>query len=109
MKKSFFIAGVLYAGISYGAPFLVSEPYKTTDAQPDSFVVTLDNGQPVTVPAIKDTSGQAYLKHDLRGLVGFHTIKVRAKNVWGESADSDPFTFAAGVPAKPANLGLTAQ
>jgi len=91
------------------APFVVSAPYPSSSPQPTEFVITV-SGQstPVIVPATSTAQG-AILKWDVAGVSGSTTITAKARNAWGESAASGPFTFTAGTPAAPSGIGLSAQ
>lgn len=92
------------------APFLVSDPYPATGPQPDQFLVTVGTAAPVTVPATKNADGTAYLKWDVGSIgTGPKTVTAKAKNAWGESAASAPFSFTAGAPGAAAGLRLVAQ
>lgn len=62
----------------------------------------------VVVPATKTDQG-AILKWDIANIAGTKTITAVARNSWGESEASIPFTFTAGAPATPSGLTLSAQ
>ena len=91
----------------YAAPFVVSDPYPSSGPQPAEFVITV-SGQsaPVIVPATSTALG-TILKWDVAGIAGSKTITAKARNAWGESAASGPFTFTAGTPAAPSGIGLS--
>lgn len=91
----------------YAAPFVVSDPYPSSGPQPTEFVITV-SGQsaPVIVPATSTAQG-VMLKWDVAGISGSKTITAKARNAWGESAASGPFTFTAGTPAAPSGIGLS--
>ncbi len=92
------------------APFLVCDPYPATDPQPSSFLVTVGTAAPVEVPATKNPDGSVILKWDLATVgTGAKVVKARAKSVWGESVDTAPFSFTAGMPIPPGNIGLSAK
>ena len=93
----------------YAAPFVVSDPYPTSGPQPTEFVISV-SGQsaPVIVPATSTAQG-VMLKWDVAGISGSKTITAKARNAWGESAATPPFTFTAGTPATPSGIGLSAQ
>lgn len=98
-----------FASTSFASPFIVSDPYPLSGAQPTEFVITIaGNADPIVIPATKTDSG-AILKWDVAGISGANTITAKARNAWGESADSLPFSFTAGNPATPSGLGLSAQ
>ncbi len=93
----------------YAAPFVVSDPYPPDSAQPTEFVISVSGTQtPVIIPATVTSQG-AILKWDVSGVSGSKTITVKARNAWGESAATPPFTFTAGTPAAPTWIGLSAQ
>ena len=112
MSKPSFIPAFLFALASipvHAAPFVISDPYPATGPQPTEFVITV-SGQsaPVIVPATSAAQG-TILKWDVAGIAGSKTITAKARNAWGESAASGPFTFTAGTPAAPSGIGLSAQ
>lgn len=111
MRNSVFLLGWLLSTNTLAAPFLVCDPYPATGQQPTEFVVTISGvANPVVSPAVEVTGGKA-LRLDLGplNLSGAKTITAKARNAWGESADSAPFAFAAGTPTAPGGLGLRAQ
>lgn len=92
------------------APFLVCDPYPSTAVQPTEFIVTISGvPAPITTPAV-DVAGGKAMKLDLGplNLSGSRTITAKAKNLWGASADSLPFTFTAGPPGLPTGITLSA-
>lgn len=95
------------------APFLVCDTYPTTSAQamPTEFVVTISGAaQPIVSPA-EAVQGGVRLHLDLGplNLTGARTVTAKARNQWGESANSAPFSFTAGSPAPPGTIGLSAN
>ena len=90
-------------------PYLVCDPYAASAAV-TSFTVFWDGAVTgVSVPIFTDATG-TYLHLDLSTLAnGAHTVKVRAKNQWGESADSLPFAFTKQVPLTPLNIRISAN
>ena len=110
MKRK--IAAVLFSLASapiYVAPFIVSDPYPPAGPQPTEFVIKFKGStEQVVVPATKTDQG-AILKWDIANIAGTKTITAVARNSWGESEDSIPFTFTAGAPATPSGLTLSAQ
>lgn len=91
------------------APFVVSDPYQPDSPQPTEFVISVSGTQtPVIIPATATPKG-AILKWDVSGLSGSKTITAKARNPWGESAATPPFTFTAGTPAVPTGIGLSVQ
>jgi hypothetical protein len=109
VRKSLFLAALLFPFAAAAAPFLVCAPYPDTGPQPTEFVITLGS-QTLTVPATPSDPGEpagVWLKWDLAGLnPGKHTVTVKAKNQWGESAASAPFSFTAGGAAVPSQLRI---
>lgn len=100
------VAGLLLATPAMAAPYLVSDSYPASAIQPDSFVVNVSGNPAVTVPAVKDANGLYYLRYDVAALSGQKTITVQAKNAWGVSAASVPFTVTAGSPPPPAGITM---
>ena len=93
----------------YAAPFVVSDPYPPDAAQPTEFVITVSGTQtPVIVPATATPQG-VILKWDVAAQEGSKTITVKARNMWGESAASLPFSFTAEKPVAPTGIGLSVQ
>jgi hypothetical protein len=91
------------------APFLVCDPYPATVTQPTEFVVTVSGiTAPIVTPAVDVTGGKA-MRLDLGplNLSGAKTVTAKARNAWGESAASSPFSFTAGAPAVPTGIGLS--
>lgn len=91
---------------SIAAPFLVCDPYPATGPQPTDFVITVGTAAPITVPAFKEADGDVILKWDVGTLTGAKTLTVKAKNSWGESAATAPFSFVAGAPGPAAGMRL---
>jgi uncharacterized RDD family membrane protein YckC len=88
------------------APFLTCDPYPPTGAQPTEFVVTISGvAQPVITPAVAVTGGKAMML-DLGplNLNGERTFTARARNAYGQSAESQPLTTWVGPPSAPTNL-----
>lgn len=101
----------LISGAVSAAPYLTCDAYPATEQQPTEFVVTVTGiANPLVSPAVDVTGGKA-LRLDLGplNLTGSRTVTAKARNAWGESASSAPFTFTAGVPVAPGGLGLSAQ
>ena len=90
-------------------PFLVSNPYPSDDPQPTDFVISVSGTPtPVVIPATTTPQGTIF-KWDLSAVTGSKIITVKARNQWGESAATPPFTFTAGTPAAPTGIGLSVQ
>jgi hypothetical protein len=106
MKKISMLFALLSASAAQAAPFLVCDSYPANAIQPDSFVVKVSGLPDVTVPAVKDKNGLNYLRYDVAALSGQKTITVHAKNAWGISAASAPFTVTAGSPPIPAGITI---
>lgn len=93
----------------YAAPFIVSDPYPPDSAQPTEFVISVSGTQaPVVIPATATPQG-AIFKWDVAAQKGSKTITVKARNMWGESAASLPFSFTAAQPVAPTGIGLSVQ
>jgi len=93
----------------YAAPFVVSDPYPPDGPQPTEFVISVSGNQtPVIIPATATPQG-VILKWDVAAVKGSKTITAKARNPWGESAATPPFTFTAGTPAVPTGIGLSAR
>lgn len=100
---------LMMATTAQAAPFLTCDPYPPDKAQPDTFLVIVGTAAPIASPAFRNPDGSVMLKYDLAGVgLGLKTVKARAKNAWGESGDSNPFTFTAGAPATVGGLRLVA-
>lgn len=109
MKLPIMIAALLMPLSIQAAPFVVSDPYPSSGPQPTEFVITVSGqSSPVIVPATSTAQG-VMLKWDVAGISGSKTITAQARNAWGESAASGPFTFTAGTPIAPSGIGLSAQ
>ena len=84
------------------APFLICDPYSTVVG----FRLQFNTGTWIEAGAKTDTTG-TYLYHDLAGIAnGPHTIKAKAYNEWGESAESVPFSFTKTLPGAPSMLKI---
>ena len=93
------------------APFLICAPYPSTEEQPTEFVVTISGiANPIVTPAVDVTGGKA-MRLDLGplNLTGAKTVTAKARNAWGESANSPPLAFTAGAPIAPSGIGLSVQ
>lgn len=110
MKKALLIFIIwLFASSAVAAPFLITTPVTKDGSEPTSFVVLL-NSTTYTVAPTDTGTNQVYLHFDLAGkTAATNSATVKGKNMWGDSAISDPFVFSAGVPAKPSGLGLSAN
>jgi hypothetical protein len=85
-------------------PFLVSDPWPASGAQPDSCSYQEGAAAPVVVPVAKDSAGLPYCRFDLAGVTrAAHSYQVRALNAWGAS-DPVPFAFSAAVPGAATGL-----
>jgi hypothetical protein len=93
----------------YAAPFIVSDPYPSDGPQPTEFVISVSGAQtPIVIPPTATPQG-VILKWDVSGVSGSKTITAKARNPWGESAATPPFTFTVGPPAVPTGIGLSVQ
>ncbi len=86
------------AAIANASPFIICD----VDSAATSYVVQLDSGQQVEVPAP--------LHFDLNGIEeGAHVAQVWAKNVWGLSVDSSPLEFTKALPQSATNTRLSSE
>jgi len=119
MKKCFssLFFGILFVLMLVAAalanPYLQSDKnqYPSTGVQPEVFVVLL-NGTMYVSPAYKDpVNGAVYLNFDLVGkwATGANSVKVLARNMWGDSVYCVPLSFNAGAPVAPSGVGLSAN
>lgn len=109
MKKYLLLAMLPF--VANAAPFLICDPYPSTGAQPSEFVVTISGiTTPIVTPAV-DVAGGKAMRLDLGplNLSGAKTVTAKARNAWGESAASSPFSFGAGSPAPVTGIGLSVQ
>jgi hypothetical protein len=110
VRKSLFLAALLFPFAAAAAPFLTCDPYPPTGAQPTEFVVTITGvAQPIVTPAVVVTGGKT-MRLDLGplNLTGERTFTVRARNAYGQSAESEPFTAWVGPPSVPTNFRVIA-
>jgi hypothetical protein len=101
---------LLFPFAALAAPFLTCDPYPPTGAQPTEFVVTITGvSQPIITPAVNVTGGKVMML-DLEplNLTGERTFTVRARNAYGQSAESEPFTEWVGPPSVPTNFRVIA-
>lgn len=81
-------------------PFLVCDP----DLSFDGIKIQFDGGAWVEGVVVRGPVGVS-LHHDLASILsGRHTVKAKSYNLWGESIESDPFTFDKVVPVAPGTL-----
>lgn len=109
MKRFALLA--LFPAAASAAPFLICDPYPSTAVQPTEFVVTISGlASPIVTPAVDVTGGKA-MRLDLGplNLSGAKTATAKARNAWGESAASSPFSFTANTPVAPGGIGLSAN
>jgi len=83
--------------IANAAPFLVCD----VDPIVTSYIVTLDNGEELEVPAPLHVDCSTITE-------GAHVYTVKAKNIWGESK-SVPFEFTKALPVLPTNISLESK
>jgi hypothetical protein len=109
---------VLMASISFGAPWIESDPYLLTDVQPTIFEVIMGTNTAVDSLPVSGTFGTGVkLRYDLLNATGIVAGKIRAcvpsNVVLGERSCSDyvPFSFAIPSPAPhvPNNLKWTVK
>jgi hypothetical protein len=106
-KALLFFAGCCGLVAAQAAPFLVCSDYPAEASQPAEFLLYFDGATtPVVTPAIKNPeSGLARFRYDLASLKpGPHKVIAKARNAWGESANSAPFDFPAGGPTAPGGM-----
>jgi hypothetical protein len=106
MKIAILICTVLlFASSALATPFLVAE--KGAGGVPTSYEVM---GLPLQNPIVQAQSDGNF-RLDLASLPeGTYTVQLKAKNLWGESPYSDPFTFTRDpLPGKPKAPTLSAQ
>ena len=75
-------------------PYLVSDPYPLTGAQPSYFVVSCDGGAAVDSAPAVNASGAGYLDYSLSGLAkGAHVCSVAAANASGAQSVTETVSF----------------
>jgi len=100
------IAMMLIPALAFGNPFLTADPQTGVD----EYRVVLDGADQGLFPAKDMGDGTVVLWYDLAGVPdGAHTVQAAAKNVWGESALSDPFDFTKAVPGAPTGLRVSSE
>lgn len=111
MKKFLMIVVLLLIPVMAQAagPFLVCATVPATSVQPSSYTVVLDTAPSVDVLAQVNTDGSVQLHWDLANVTtGAHVVGVKAKNIWGESANV-PFSFTKAIPGAPTSIGISPQ
>lgn len=97
---------VVCAGAVQAAPFLVSDPYPPTAAQPTSCMYQEGSNPAVSVPVTTGAAG-GFCKFDLATVARApHDYQVWVSNAWGVSVKV-PFSFSAQVPAATSGLAVT--
>ena len=99
MKKAIVILVMLFATAAYAGPYLVCDPQSgvlTYDVYADGTLIVADH------PAEPDGS----LRYELTAPMPSVTFSAIAKNVWGASEMSDPYT-SPSLAGQPSNLRLT--
>lgn len=99
------LAGLVMISTAYAEPFLVCDPMP--DAEQTQ--VTLDGTpQPWTDYQEADFDGTTYcVLMDLDSIsTGGHTVTAKARNIWGETSDSDPLDFTKSAGGPPAGIGV---
>lgn len=95
-------------GLAMSGTFLISANYANNDSKPSSFLVTVDGAAEVESAAYVNTDGTVKLRYDLKSIAsGSHTITVKAKNMWGVSDASSPFSFTRQPLSAPSTVGLS--
>jgi len=95
----------LGGSLSFAAPFLVCDP--TNEAVTEYEITWEGNPVPETTPALDLGDGTVRLNYDMAGVAeGNHSLTVRAANIWGASAPSNPFLFTKELPSVPSGMKL---
>ena len=83
--------------------------YLTCDDQPDVIDYEVDLDGNITVePAVDGAAGMFHLWMDVTDVaVGKHDVIIRARNMWGYSDATPPFSFTKVLPDIP--VGITLQ
>ena len=77
------------------AGHLESDPYPTTDTQPDHFIVACDGAAPVDSAPAVNKSGSRYLYFSLSGFgPGLHTCTLAAADASGAQSNPESVSFA---------------
>lgn len=99
----FAVLMVLIPVYALSAPFLICDP----QASAEWYVLEMDG---IELPGVYDAEPDGSLKYDLAGIVvGQHSVRALAGNMWGQSVYSDPFDFSKELPVVPGNLRLSVQ
>lgn len=105
MTRLLVVLVFVLAAPCYAAPFLISDPWPASDAQPDA-CTAVEGGVQIPLTLIDAAPGSKQLKHDVGAVAnGAHSWTISCSNAFGASA-SVPFVFAAGAPGAPAGLRL---
>jgi hypothetical protein len=100
MKYVLALLIMLIPSVVFGSPFLVCDPIQQS-FEVTEFILEID-GQVISVPPEVLPDGTFRIFYDLAGITnGNHTIRAKAKNIWGESSWSAPFDFTSGMPTIP--------
>uniref|UniRef100_A0A7C4Y3F2 Uncharacterized protein n=1 Tax=Caldisericum exile TaxID=693075 RepID=A0A7C4Y3F2_9BACT len=112
MKKILLLVLVLFPSVAFASPFLVCDPYPSTQTQPDYFIIVLD-GKTYSSSAFSNPDGSKQLKFDV-GFVssGSHSLTVKAckedANGIPWCSDEVPFAFERpSAVAPPGGLKLS--
>ena len=97
---------VIFPWIAFATPYIVCDPYPNNDNKPTEFLLQIDSGSWVSSAPQVLGDGTVRLHYDIGSVTnGSHTVNIKAKNIWGESA-AVPFSFAKGVPGGATNIKL---
>lgn len=105
------LAGVLWAAMTsaQAAPFLVSDPWPASGAQPTSCVYQEGTAAEVASPIVRvsATDTRVYCRWDQANITrAAHTYQVWARNQWDKSTKV-PFVYSASVPGAPTGMRIT--
>jgi hypothetical protein len=79
--------------IAFGAPFLVSDPYRSKESKPTKFLVTINGKTSESMP-VKNSEGFVYMKCDLGNLPdGTYTAVIRAVDAKGKESSPASYSF----------------
>ena len=107
MKRLFYLALIFFLGVSVAmaGPFLVCAPVPSDAVS--CYLLKIDGGDTVVVPAFGNPDGSVMLHYDLAGFSnGNHQLEIAAGNIWGVSSYV-PFAFNKQVPGAPQGFGLS--
>ena len=109
MKRLFLTGLIFFLGVSVAlaGPFLVCSPVPSDTVS--CYLIKVDGGNSVVVPAFGNPDGTVMLHYDLAGFSnGNHSLSIAAGNIWGASTYV-PFQFEKAVPIGPQNFQLSSE